>query len=348
MTNYFCVLPWYSQELGRQNTPCCLLPQKYNIDQIKKDLLDNIPTVACKKCWDVESTGNKSRRQFENEFLDYKLDRDLDKIQQDCADSKHQTILYQITTSNLCNQACVSCDSKFSTKWAQVEKRMNLLPNPQYQLDLDTANINYGSAKRISLLGGEPLFDPKTFEILQKLIDHGNTSCFVSLVTNGSINLTVEQIALLTQFTDLNICISIDGVGPVFEYMRWPAKWNSLLENIDQYKSITKNISVSYTVSALNAMYYDQTVGWFKQNNLAYNHNVVSRPIWLALSQMPIKLKQHLKQQKNNFIKTYCNQTGSEVALETLTQNIVKQDRAKKINIRDYMPELADVIFDTV
>jgi len=347
MNNCFCVLPWYSQELGLWNTPCCLLPQKYNIDQIKQDLLDNVQTVACKKCWDVESTGNKSRRQFENEFLDYKLDRDLDKIQQDCADSNHQTILYQITTSNLCNQACVSCDSKFSTKWAQVEKRMNLLPSPQYQIDLDPANINYHSAKRISLLGGEPLFDPKTFEILQKLIDHNNTDCFISLVTNGSINLKAQQIDLLMQFSDLNICISIDGVGSVFEYMRWPGKWLDLLENIEQYKSITKNISVSYTISSLNAMYYNKTVKWFQQNNLAYNHNVVSGPIWLSLRNMPVVLKQHLKQH-NNFITEYCNLTGTEIALHTLAQQIAKQDQAKKTDIRDHMPEIAAFIFDNL
>lgn len=347
MNNCFCVLPWYSQELGLENTPCCLLPYNHNINQIKQDLLSNVQTAACKKCWDIESSGNKSRRQFENEFLDYKLNRDLDKIQQDCVDSKHQTLLYQITTSNLCNQACVSCDSGASTKWAQVEKRMNIISAPQYQFNLDSANINYNSAKRISLLGGEPLFDPKTFEILQNLLDHNNTTCFISLITNGSINLNAKQTNLLTQFTNLNICISIDGVGPVFEYMRWPGKWSNLLENIEQYKFITKNISVSYTISSLNAMYYNQTVNWFQQNNLVYNHNVVSGPIWLSLSQMPIKLKQHLKQQ-DNFITMHCNLTGTEISLETLTQNIIKQDHAKNMNIRDYMPEVAAVIFDTV
>jgi len=347
MNNYFCVLPWYSQELGSQNSPCCLLPDKYNINQIKQDLLNNIPSVDCKKCWDIESTGNKSRRQFENEFLDYKLDRDLDKIQQDCADLKHQTLLYQITTSNLCNQACVSCDSSLSTKWAQIEKRMDIIPKSQYQIELDPTIINYSSAKRISLLGGEPLFDPKTFKILQNLIDHNNTNCFISLITNGSIHLNIQQIDLLKQFNDLNICISIDGIGTVFEYMRWPGKWNNLLENIKQYKNIAKNISVSYTISSLNAMYYNETVDWFQQNNLTYNHNVVSSPEWLSLANMPTILKQHLTQQ-DNFIKMYCKPNGCEIDLKILTQNIVKQDHAKKINIKDYMPELAAVIFDTV
>jgi hypothetical protein len=62
---------------------------------------------------------------------------------------------------------------------------------------------------------------------------------------------------------------------------------------------------------------------------------------------MPNILKQHLNQQ-DNFIKMYCKPNGIEVDLEVLTQNIIKQDHAKKINIKDYMPELAAVIFDTV
>ena len=340
MNNYFCVLPFYSQEFGIRNTPCCLLPSNYNIDQIKQDLLGNIQTASCKKCWDIESKGNKSRRQFENELLDYKLNRDLEKIKQDCADSNYQTLLYQITTSNLCNQACVSCNSNLSSKWAQVEKRMDIVPSAQYQIDLDTTIINYDSAKRISLLGGEPLFDPKTFKILQKLIDHNNTSCFISLVTNGSISLTRQQSKLLEQFDDLNICVSIDGVGPVFEYMRWPGKWKKLLQNLEQYKTVAKNISISYTISSLNAMYYTQTIEWFQQNNLVYNHNVVSRPTWLSLSQMPVEFKKHLSSCGADLIESFCKIKGNEIALSVMSKNIASQDRAKRINIKDYMPEV--------
>jgi hypothetical protein len=67
----FCVLPWYSLELPA-NSPCCLLSRFADIKQVKHDLLTGVKSPACGKCWDLESQGNKSRRQFENEFLDYK------------------------------------------------------------------------------------------------------------------------------------------------------------------------------------------------------------------------------------------------------------------------------------
>ena len=339
--NTFCVLPWYSQEFDKHITPCCLLPSNYDLDQIKQDLLNDIQTPACNKCWKLEAVGQQSRRQQENIFLDYKLDRDINLISQDCKDQRHETLLYQITTSNLCNQACISCDSRLSTKWAQIEQKMGRAPHPpQY---FDHHNINYSKAKRISLLGGEPLFDPRTFEILKKLADNNNTNCFISLITNGSITLSSQQIELLKQFSDLNICISIDGIGSVFEYMRWPGNWGRLISNLDQYRGITKNISASYTISSLNALYYDQTVEWFEQNNLTYNHNIVSSPAWLNLKNMPVEFKQHLADKKN-FISNFCNISGGEISIDAVAYNIKLQDTAKNIKLQGYLPEVWQLI----
>lgn len=343
--NTFCVLPWYSVEIP-EHSPCCLLPKNTNIDQLKNDLLAGIKSEACSKCWSIEASGNLSRRQLENQFLDYKLDRDLDVIQQDCVDGKNTPLLYRVTTSNLCNQACVSCTSRASTKWADINRKHNLEVIIRPELNIKKLNINYAHMRRLSLLGGEPLFDPKTFEILQNLLDNNNTDCFITLVTNGSIELNPKQLELLKQFTDLNICVSIDGIGSVFEYMRWPGNWENLKKNLNHYLDITSNISVSYTISALNALYYDQTVEWFKQNNLRYNHNLVDDPQWLSVKHMPVEFKDLLKH--HDFFNKWCNITGDENSIAMLANNIQQQDFIKKISIRDYMPEVANVIFGPV
>jgi MoaA/NifB/PqqE/SkfB family radical SAM enzyme len=340
--NTFCVLPWYSVELP-SGSPCCLLPANTNIDQLKSDLLSGTASSACNKCWSLEAVNQTSRRQFENSFLDYKLNQDLASIQNDCKIKKIEPVMYQITTSNLCNQACVSCSSQTSSKWAEIDRKLGRKTLPLHSIELSNSDVNYSTAKRISLLGGEPLFDPKTFEILKQLIHHKNTDCFISLITNGSIKLNQTQLNILSKFTDLNICISVDGVGPVFEYLRWPARWNTLVDNLKQYNTITKNISISYTISSLNAMYYDQTIEWFNQNNLRYNHNIVSFPNWLSLKNMPLEFKQNLSKNKN-FISNYCDIQGKEISIKLIKSNILDQDRAKKININDYMPEVANLL----
>lgn len=344
-TDTFCVLPWYSEELP-SGTPCCLLPKNTNIDQLKQDLLSGIKSNACSKCWSIEATGQTSRRQFENQFLDYKLNRDLSKIQQDCVDNKNNTLMYQLTTSNLCNQACVSCDSRASTKWADLNRKNNLNFVKLTELETDSLNINYKQMQRLSLLGGEPLFDPRTYEILQNLVNHNNTNCFVTMTTNGSIKFNSAQRELLKKFTDLNICISIDGTEKIFEYMRWPGKWATLLENLNSYSEITANISISYTISSLNALYYDQTVEWFDKHNLRYNHNLVEFPHWLSVKNMPVEFKRLLK--NHHFFQQWCEITGQEVSLSAVADQVRHQDQLKKISIQDYMPAVADLIFNTV
>jgi hypothetical protein len=340
----FCVLPWYSLELPA-NSPCCLLPNDTNIDQVKKDLLTGVKSPACTKCWQIESRGEKSRRQLENEFLDYKLDRDLELIKQDCTEQKNQILMYQITTSNLCNQACVSCGSGASTKWAEIEIKMGLPPKPVKSIDLFSTKIDYHSAKRISLLGGEPFFDPKTFEILKQLVDHDNCECFVSLITNGSIQLKQQQLDLLAKFKNLNICISVDGIGPVFEYLRWPAKWTTVCDNIELFRTITPNLSISYTISSLNIFYYQETIDWFHEQKLRYNHNIVTFPTWLSLNCMPLEIKKLITD--NTFAKPWLTQTETNITLKEYFNKIQQQDQAKKINISQYLPELC-VIFDTL
>lgn len=347
MSDTFCVLPWYSKEIARDHTtPCCLLPRNTDLTQLKKDLLAGTKSSACNTCWELEHVGKKSRRQFENIFLDYKLNKDINEIKQDCIDNNAQILTYQIYTSNLCNQACVTCGSKASTKWAELERRINIVPEKASYTDIESLDVNYKTAKRIELLGGEPLFDSRTFDILEQLAENDNTDCFISLVTNGSIPLIDRYHDLLAKFSDLNICISIDGIGPVFEYMRWPAKWSVLNQNIKQYRTFAKNLSVSYTISSLNAAYYDETVAWFQQQGLEFNHNIVVSPSWLNISTAPDDLKKYIKQRSKIAAELVTESPG--ISMSQYAEKISLQDRAKKINLRDYMPDLAEIIFDSL
>ena len=95
-------------------------------------------------------------------------------------------------------------------------------------------------------------------------------------------------------------------------------------------------------------MYYNSTVEWFKKNNLQYNHNIISHPTWLSLSQMPVEFKNHPAMSGSKLIESFCKIKGNETALSLVTKNITAQDRAKRINIKDYLPEVAAILFGTV
>ena len=123
--------------------------------------------------------------------------------------------------------------------------------------------------------------------------------------------------------------------------MRWPAKWCTLLDNISLFQKITKNISVSYTISSLNIFYHQQTVNWFNEQGIRYNHNVVTDPNWLSLDSIPVELKQLLD--GNEFAQPWLTVTGKEISLTRYKEKIYAQDRAKRIDIKDYLPEVANL-----
>jgi organic radical activating enzyme len=339
----FCVLPWYSLEItDNEKTACCLLSADHDLDLVKKDLLRGVQTPACQKCWNIEKQNQDSRRIQENRFLDWKLDRDIEKIQEDCRQGKNTHLVYQLCLSNLCNQACVTCGSGSSTKWAEIERKMTIEPRSTYTVDVDALAVDWKNAHRISILGGEPMFDPRSFQLLEKLLAHNNTSCFISFVTNGSVRLNNRQLDLLQSFDNVNICFSVDGIGKRFEYMRWPGRWHTLLENLDQYSRITENVSISYTVSAINAIYHDETMTWLQDQGLRHNHNVVYGPRWASLDHAPVELKARF--QGHHFLGQFAAINGQEIELADFKNQLQAQDLAKNIRLQDYLPELHSII----
>jgi MoaA/NifB/PqqE/SkfB family radical SAM enzyme len=324
----FCVVPWFSREINLVNgkeSICCWINGTPDLDTLRNEILADQRPVSCSKCWENEDSGIESRRQMENRFLDYVLDRDLGLIKQDVVDKKHSALLYQIFLGSLCNSTCVTCGSHSSTAWQSLN-------NTQTSFKIETATvntvfdqiektINWKTIKRIILLGGESLLIKKSFDILNKLDQAKNYNCLISFVTNGSVSLTKKQILLFRKFSNIQCCVSIDGIGKVFDYIRFPLTWNNLLINLEQYRTVFKETVVSFTISNLNYHCRNEIVDWFKKNNLLYIENYVKYPRYFDVSVTP-----------------------GTVLWPEFVKQIKHQDQLKNISINDYIPEIARLI----
>jgi hypothetical protein len=342
--NAYCVLPFFSIELPTK-TPCCLLAKDYNIDLIKRNMLDGQRPTACQKCWNLEDAGFKSDRIIKNETLDFYLDQDLTQLFKECQQGKNTTVHYKIDTSNTCNSTCITCNSHLSSLWGQLESRNGIKSNKNWSLSLDQVvpDIDFKTAQSIGFRGGEPLLSATNFKILEKLIEHGNTDCFINFTTNGGVKLTQQQKNILSKFTNINMCFSIDGVGPVFEYLRYPLKWELLLKNIDYCKTHGIIPSVSYTVSNLNVLYFTDTIKWFKQNQLKYIINPVYTPEQFSPNSLPYSVKNIILEKINDSTITALlskHTDQDEINYKKFQVSISRQDVWKGIRLHDYLPEL--------
>ena len=351
----FCVLPWLSREIdwNQKETPCCLLPVNHDLNSIKNDMLAGRKPPECQKCWNLEDRGLKSDRMLKNETLDFYWNRDLEAIKQDCINDKNQTVILKLTSSYTCNATCVTCDASASSSWGQLARQADLPykgPSSYKFIDIDQIKetVDFKQLRMLSLLGGEPLYEKKNFELLEHLLEVGNNTVFLSMITNGSVRLTQHQKNILTKFKNINFSVSIDGTESVFEYVRFPLKWSMLTENINFFRTFTDNISSNYTLNNLNILYHNQTVEWFNQNNIVYSVNPVYTPLYFSPKALSVHVKQILKSELTaNDYNTFIGPIHTDIDqtnFENFLLQIKQQDLAKQISMHSYLPRLAELL----
>jgi MoaA/NifB/PqqE/SkfB family radical SAM enzyme len=334
----FCVLPFYGWEYPR-NTACCFLPPTHDLEQIKNDMLNGLKPNSCYKCWNLEEAGHKSDRQLKNETIDFYFHKNIHDIFKDCQHGKNHVNHYKIDTSNTCNAMCITCGGDVSSSWNKLLKSNKQLSMKNWRISPNKIDlqIDYKTAKLINFRGGEPLLSKTNFHILEQLLLVGNTECFISFQTNGSITPTDDQEALLRNFKNLNFSFSIDGIGPVFEYLRYPLKWADIEKNINWCRQRNIMISINYTISNLNVFYHEQTTSWFKKNKIPYLYNLVYSPEWFAPSVLPLSVKSRI-----NF--DFVNSDKDNEWYAVFKEKISQQDTWKGISMHDYLPELAELL----
>lgn len=343
----FCVLPFYGIEYPQRTSCCLMLP--HDLAQVRQQMLDGVRPSACNKCWNLEDSGIRSDRQLKNSMLDYYTNLDIRVLYQKAKDNQASIVSYKLDTSTVCNATCVTCGTSSSSAWQKLNKKHNNLSPVTFnnikikKSDVESL-IDLKNAISINFRGGEPLLSKTNFYILEKLLEHNNTDCFLTFTTNGSIELDSDRWQLLSRFKNLNFNFSIDGIEKVFEYMRYPLSWTKLLENIDICKQRNIPISASYTISNINLLYHQTTTQWFKDNNIDYINNLVYYPVHFRPAALSLSVKEKIKQQINHpdvlkFLSSHT--TTDEQDFVNAKTEIQKQDAIKGINIAEYLPEFA-------
>jgi hypothetical protein len=160
-----------------------------------------------------------------------------------------------------------------------------------------------------------------------------------------------------SHFAEIDLQLSIDGVGQRYEYLRYPADWNKLTGNVDQYLELQQQIpnirlSVSHTVSAFNIFYLEEFVVWSQQKGLPRPwigrlHNPMHlRPsVWPELAKSVIVNK--LQSSIINDVRVWTNlvQNNDDSSLFTQFQKFVHQhDQYRNLDFRTTFAEMAPYI----
>jgi sulfatase maturation enzyme AslB (radical SAM superfamily) len=227
----------------------------------------NIWDPACHNCKALESTNQASFRFGMNDGLGIVGKTNL-------RGPARIDLMFDIS----CNLACRSCHPGASTFWQKHLKDNGLWNKPVYsdknkdKVITALSNIDLSNLKQLVFCGGETLLGKEYWEITKWLADNvpnAKEQLTVCFQTNGTQPIPKKYFDLIERFHLVKLHVSLDGVTDKFEYLRWPASWNQVTDNILNLRAeLPGNVMfvIEETVSIFNLLYQDELDTWVKEN----------------------------------------------------------------------------------
>lgn len=314
----FCYSPWTNIDISPQGdiTPCCKFQaqyydQKFNIKthnielysksdflyNIKKDFSNNVWPHGCERCQLEEDHRVKSKRQLDwDRWSDHYQDYDI---------GNPTFITASIAFGNTCNLTCITCNPYSSSRWQQEYQHIfgiDIKPYHFYKEQFVEDVVSQApNLIHLDIPGGEPfLSGTKEQKLLLKHYIDTNRAKNISLhyTTNTTVFPDTEWWNLWKHFKEVDIQMSLDGIGNKFDYIRYPARWHEVECNIQQYILAQANnirLSISHTVSAFNILYLDEFFTWCNAQKLPTPWvGRVHQPVYMRPTVWPTNVREFI------------------------------------------------------
>jgi MoaA/NifB/PqqE/SkfB family radical SAM enzyme len=287
--------------------------------KIRLQMLNGVWPKICGRCKIAENMKGVSRRQVE--IIGFEKENQ-ELISSTAPDGsipvKIKSADYRL--GNLCNLQCRMCNPRSTKLWIkdwnalkpEIEQFSEEVMDSYYKYDwIDSPALAEDFATKaahlehIHFAGGEPLLVPQMAQILQRCIDSGNAGNITVTYNTNLTMLPAKVLELWKHFKAVKILASIDAVGPLNHYIRFPAKWEQIDKNLrfleERHSEFNvTEVMLSTTVQALNVLhlpkiyeYLEQFTFIVKAPNLVNLH----MPYYMQTNVLPPALRQLAKLQ---------------------------------------------------
>lgn len=397
----FCLIPWIHLHVMPDSSviPCCISPyddlygngsnqtlkeiwnsEKYR--NLRKNMLNEVQSPGCQRCYVVENSGFESMRQSINKRFESYLPKVLETKEDGTFKSEGPDLQYiDIRFSNLCNFKCRGCGPSLSSSWYEdhqllfnyVSKEQKVksvsIQSPAFWEELKEAIPH---SEEIYFGGGEPLITKEHFEVLKLLEKMERFDVRLSYNTNlATLNYGQHNLAeIWSKFKFVKVGISIDDMGARAEYFRHGTKWKLIEENIQ--KLITNHPTViryvNCTVNIMNVLYlpelFDKLISSKVIDPYNFNINLLLDPYEYSIQVLPAHLKTKVKEKLSTFsdelarrgieflkasrdfenIISFLEEKDQSHLLGLFKQNTLKLDELRKESFTTTFPELAELV----
>ena len=334
----FCVAPWMALDIRQDGEvkPCCVSEYTYGhinekslweiwndgpIKKLRENMLNDIPTKSCQVCYNNQAAGKSSLRQDFNGDLFRYYKKFVYDTNEDFSVNEPGFVWWDLKLSNKCNFKCRMCSwtssssfeleqfGKISGKWDAAEKTY------------EEVEPYLGMVNHLYFSGGESLIIDEHWKILDKVIELGRNNK-VTLAYNSNFSNLVYKgrhiFDMWDQFNrDLQVHISVDGVGARGELIRKGFKWDRFVSHAEQFrdrfkhKERTHQLHFDCTVQALNIFdvvnlhQYLYNSGLMKNIDfffLNFMQTPIEQSVWILDKKTKEAAKENIRNHIDNFL----------------------------------------------
>jgi len=189
----------------------------------------------------------------------------------------------------------------------------NWVENEQFWVQLE-ANIH--NIEHVYFAGGEPMLIERHYEFLDKCIAADAAKNIVIEYNTNMSTLPGKVTKLWTKFKQVRVGASVDGMGAVVEYQRYPVKWEKIHRNLLILDQLPSNIVgwLAFTVTVYNVTHMIDFMKWklmesgFKKINSSarrpiLTHHVAHHPKHLNIRVLPDEYKAEVTKKFEEFVE---------------------------------------------
>jgi pyruvate-formate lyase-activating enzyme len=254
--------------------------------EIRRKMIAGEKIRDCERCYRQEEQGAESLRSTFG-MDDFIKKTTADGFYQESADTM------QIQFGNICNLKCKMCSQMYShmhgmetrdigkddPEWlhwvkeqgANVNNWTNELGVKQewYKNKIVKDNMFEHISRNIRhlvVIGGEPTLIPEFYELFDYCDKQGTLGDKIVTIVTNLTNTNPRLTNWLPKLKAWTVWASVDGVGERTEYIRYPSKWDKVLESLEFYRNImgdNGNITLSPAVQLLNIDQLDDIIKWW-------------------------------------------------------------------------------------
>jgi sulfatase maturation enzyme AslB (radical SAM superfamily) len=335
---------------------CCLRDQKTffpvdintnfwnnaNFESLRKTNLTNQWDPGCSNCQRLESAGEFSMRQGMNNGLNM-------VGQTQTSGPARIDLMFDIS----CNLACRTCGPGSSTFWIKQLGYPVKPSNSGQDVILALSKLDLSNLRQLVFCGGETLLGQEYWKVAEWLADNVPnakeqlTLCFQ---TNGTQSILPKNYKIIEKFYLVKLHISIDGTNERFEYLRWPAVWESTVLNIFKIRELAPSnvmFVIEETVSIFNALYLTEVDHWVQTNfSSSREGDIVNHTKHLAVGQYCLNnmSQEYVNKLSNsshgNLIPVNWHENPKEI--KKMLAEIQKIDQQRNQNFKTIFPDVAE------